>query len=65
MRSTLFSPRPRGDEFEQGAELPLDVALRIVVELNDGQEQTIACLPGRLAYTQTHLYSRQIVYHPS
>jgi hypothetical protein len=60
----LFAPD--GDDwFQEGSKLPLRQALEIAVELNDGQDQILLCLPGRLAYIQTHHYDRAIVYRPS
>jgi hypothetical protein len=57
---------PDGDDwFQEGSKLPLRQALEIAVDLNDCQDQILLCLPGRLAYIQTHHCDRAIVYRPS
>jgi hypothetical protein len=57
---------PLGDDWvHPGSELPLRQALEIAIDLNDGQDQILLCLPGRLAYSQTHNHDRMIVYRPT
>jgi hypothetical protein len=52
------------DMFDPGAKLPLLQALEIAIDHNWEQDEILLCLPGRLAYVQTHERGQSIVHRP-